>query len=305
MGSSRLARRAVLVLVIACPLAANAATEPPPEPAHLGLYEWMGVAPIVVAGDVVSDDGKFVQAVVAASIKGGMHAGSNVLIDLRGANRDREDGLRPLKLDKGSGYLILLKPSSKGRNEPYPVYDLARGVGGARPLPPEGRPAVVDAAAKLGSIQERKSDDLLWESLPPFLEDDNPYLVDAALDMYLKFRRETVEIIPRLEPLLDSPRPTVREQSIVLLGRLLARAPSKDLPGRSEIVGELTGRARRDEVVPVRSAATAALAPLADPGIDETLRAIARDDPDQDVRLAAERSLYERSLGKTARQGAD
>jgi hypothetical protein len=34
---------------------------------------------------------------------------------------------------------------------------------------------------------------------------------------------------------------------------------------------------------------------LPDAGIDETLRAIARDDPDQDVRFEAEKSLFERS----------
>ena len=43
----------------------GAVTEPPPEPVHLGLYEWMATAPIVMAADVVADDGKFVQAIAS------------------------------------------------------------------------------------------------------------------------------------------------------------------------------------------------------------------------------------------------
>jgi HEAT repeats len=298
-------RCAAALAALACAVAAGAVTEPPPEPRHLGLYEWMGTAPVVVAGDIVSDDGKFVTTAVAASIKGGVPTGSFVLVDLRATNRGRDEGTRPLKLEKGSGYLLLLEASSKGKNEPNPVFDLVRGVQGARPLPVEGRPALVDAATKLGSIQERKSDELLWESLPSFLEDDNPHLVNAALELYLKFRRESVDLVPRLEPLLESPRPTVREQSVELLGRLLARTSPAELPSRSVIVGELTGRARRDDVASVRAAAAAALAPLADPGIDETLRAIARDDADQFVRFAAEKSLYERTLTKSGPRSAD
>jgi hypothetical protein len=284
---------------------ARAVIEPPPDPIKLGLYEWMGPAPIVVAADVVADDGKFVQASVATPIKGGVAAGSQLLVDLKGTNRDREEGTPALKLDKGHAYLVLLKPSGRGKNEPYPVFDLVRGIRGARALPPEGREAAVDAAARLGGIQERKSDELLWAALPALLEDANPQIVDASLELYVKFSRETVAEIPRLLPLLESPRPTVREQAVLLLGRILARAKPADVPDRPLIVGEITGRARRDEETPVRRAATAALAALADDGIDETLRTVSRDDPDQDVRFEAEKALYERSLPKGGRKGSD
>ena len=81
----------------------------------------------------------------------------------------------------------------------------------------------------------------------------------------------------------------------MLLGRVLVRPGAEALPERSSLVGALTGRARRDDDTAVRRAATAALAALPDHGNDETLRTIARDDPDQDVRYEAEKSLLERS----------
>jgi len=67
-----------------------------------------------------------------------------------------------------------------------------------------------------------------------------------------------------------------------------------DIAERSVVIGELTSRARRDDDAHVRRTATAALAALPDNGISETLRAIAHDDPDQDVRFEAERAVYER-----------
>jgi len=275
----------------------GAVTEPPPEPVHLGLYEWMATAPIVIAADVVADDGKFVQAIASAAIKGGLAVNTVVRVDLRQSNRDREPGTAALDLSKGRAYLLLLKASTRRRSEPSPVYDLVRGVRGAKALPVEGSDATIAAASRIGEIQERDSDDFLWTSLPEFLQDPNPVLVDAALDLYVKFRRESVALVPVLQPLLEHPRPDFRRRAALLLGHVLVRAGASDVPERPRLVGELTGRARRDDDVTVRREATSALAALPDPGIDETLRVIARDDPDQDVRLEAEKSIYERSRG--------
>ena len=290
-------RRAIALAVVTAGAvaAALAVTEPPPEPQKLGLFEWMGVAPIVVAASVVADDQKFVQAITQTSIKGGLKSSDVVLVDLRAANRDRDPGVRALDLATGRSYLLLLKPSSRGKNLPHPVYDLVRGIRGARPLPPEGSQATIDAAIQLGDLQERKDDELLWAKLPDFIEDTNPVLVDAALDLYVKFRRESAALVPVVEPLLDHPAPDFRRRAVLLLGRILARPAGEGVPERSMVVAELTGRARRDTEVDVRREATAALAALHDPGIDETLRTISRDDPDQNVRFEAEKALFERS----------
>lgn len=286
----------VALAVIACTTATriSAVTEPPPEPVRFGLYEWMAVAPIVVAADVLADDGKFVVAITRTPVKGGRAGGSAFEIDLRQANRDREAGTPALDLVKGRGYLLLLTSSTRGKNQPNPVFALARGVGGARELPVEGSEATVEAAVRFGAIQERKSDELLWATLPDVLQDVNPVLVDSALELYVKFRRESAALIPILTPLLEHPRPDFRRRAALLLGRVAARAGSAALPERAEVVSVLMGRSRRDEDATVRREATRALGLIPDAGVEETLRAIARDDADQDVRYEAEKSLYER-----------
>ena len=293
----------LLVGVLGVSGVARAVTEPPPDPIRRGLYEWMGMAPIVVAGDVVSDDGKFTQVVVRETIKGQAAPGTTLLIDVRGANRDRDPGVKPLKFDRAMGYLLLLRTGPRRADPSQAVFELVRGVQGARPIPAEGRLATVDAARKLAALQERRDDELLWSSLPSFLEDDNPVLVDATLDLFVKFRRGDASLVPVLEPLLDHPTPDVRDRSILLLGRILARLGAADLAERSVVVGEITSKARRDEDPRVRRTATKALAGLPDAGIDEALRAIAKDDPDQDVRFEAERAVFERGQASGRRGG--
>jgi hypothetical protein len=280
----------------------RAVTEPPPEPVSLGLYEWMATAPVVIAADIVADDSRFVKAITRTAFKGDLVVNGAVLVDLRQANRDREMGTPALDLAKGRTYLLLLKASPRGKKEPYPVFDLVRGVRGAKALPAEGSAATIAAVARLAEVQVRNNDTFLWASLPDFLEDQNPVLVDAALDLYVKFHRETVALIPIISPLLEHPRPDVRRRAALVLGRVLRRADSADVPERPDVVAELSGRARRDDDVTVRREATAALAALPDAGIDETLRSIARDDPDQDVRFEAEKSVFERSQAAASKR---
>ncbi|HZN56098.1 MAG TPA: HEAT repeat domain-containing protein [Candidatus Polarisedimenticolaceae bacterium] len=301
-AAQRCSRGIALALVTLWALSsARAVTEPPPEPAKLGLYEWMAVAPIVVAASVVSDDAKYIQAVTQTPVKGGVKPSEVVLVDLRTANRDRELGTRSLDLERGRAYLLLLKPSSRGKNEAHPVFDLVRGTRGAKPLPPEGAEATIAAAVQLADLQERKDDELLWAKLADFIEDTNPVLVDAALDLFVKFHRESAEMIPVVEPLLDHPSTEFRRRAVLLIGRILARPSGEAIPERAMIVAELTGRARRDGDVAVRREATVALAALGDGGVDETLRTISRDDPDQNVRFEAEKALFERSERAGAR----
>jgi HEAT repeat protein len=174
--------------------------------------------------------------------------------------------------------------------------------GSARELPAEGAGAVVDAASRLARIQERKNDTILWSSIQELLDDPNPVLVDAALELVIKFRRESVELLPAASPLLASPRPDIRRRAALIIGRVLAKPDTASLPERGALIGELTSRARRDDDPAVRQTATAALALLPDMGIDETLRTIGQDDPDQNVRFEAEKALYERKQSAALRR---
>ena len=285
---------AIAVALLAAP-ASRAVIEPPPEPVPLGLYDWIGVASIVVAADVVADDSRYVRAIVKTPIRGGLSGGAPFQIDQRKVNREREEGVPALELTKGNAYVMLLAPSTRRTKDATPIFDLVRGVRGSMLLRVEGSAATIDAIRRLAEVQDRKNDDYLWTALPEFLQDANPVLVDAALDLYAKFRREGPAIAPLLQPLLEHPRPDFRRRAAALLGRVLLRVEAGDLPERPQLVAELTGRARRDEDASVRREATAALGALPEGSVLEVLRAISRDDPDQNVRFEAQRSLLKRS----------
>ena len=84
----------------------------------------------MIAADVVADDSRFVKVVTRQSFRGALVGSGTVLVDLRLANRDREMGTPALDLEKGRAYLLLLTSSPRGKKEPYPVFDLVRGVRG-------------------------------------------------------------------------------------------------------------------------------------------------------------------------------
>ena len=67
-----------------------------------------------------------------------------------------------------------------------------------------------------------------------------------------------------------------------------------DLPDAADLRNDLVSRARRDAAVVVRIAATRALGGMHDANVQKVLEEIARDDPDQNVRYAAERLIYDR-----------
>ncbi len=264
--------------------------------APLDLYEWMAVAPIVVDGRVRADDGRYVEITVTAPIRGGPAAGALLKVDLKRVNRDREDGQHALKLEAGRDYLLLLSRLPDRMAGADPVYEVVRGVEGAREVPLEGAPALLDAAERLARIQDRKDENGSWHALREMLEETNPILLENSLDLHLKFERGDLELLPVLRPLLDHPRPDVRVRVATLVGQIVRRRRVPEIPDGEGLLGELYGRARADPAVPVRVAATAAFGGVVGRGPEEVLKEISRSDPDQAVRYEAERILYERRL---------
>ncbi|NIR40790.1 MAG: hypothetical protein GWN73_35305, partial [Actinobacteria bacterium] len=108
---------------------------------ELNLFEWSAVAPIVVQGEILGEEGKYVALHVNHVLRGDVLPESRILIDRRKANRHRSRNASPkgLKLHAGTVYLVLLEPSENKKGETKArVFSLVRGVQGARPLPPEG-----------------------------------------------------------------------------------------------------------------------------------------------------------------------
>lgn len=281
---------AIAAAVCACAPAAEAAPRKP-----LNLYEWMAVAPIVVAGEVLSDDSKFLDVEVRATCRGPVVAGKRIQVDQRGANRDREPGTPALELKKGQSYLFLLAPPAEARaGRPF-GYVLVRGTLGARSLPAEGADLWIEAAARLCRLLAANDDQLLWQELGEALSAENPVLVGTALEMHIKFLRGGLGLLPRLRDLMGDARADFRVQAAELAGQIVGRTDWRSDPSGEATVAELIGRARRDPEIDVRVSATRALGAISGARVTEALREIAQGDPEQAVRYAAERLLFERN----------
>lgn len=265
------------------------------------LYEWMAVAPIVVAGRVAADDGRYVELLVEEGFRGGAAAGALLLVDQRRANLDRPEGTAPVQLERGTRYLVLLEPRRTRRDGT--VYALVRGTRGARPVPEEGAAVWLEAAARLAALQERRDEEAVWTAFAEMLAGDNPVLLDTALDMLGKFRRAEAALLPRLRPLFAHPRPDVRRRALGLAGQAVRKSPAGELPDADGLLVEIIARARRDESPEVRGAAVEALGAFPGQRVETVLRQIAREDPEQEVRYRAERALYERGEGRRSPHG--
>ncbi len=271
------------------------ATAAPAMAAPMDLYEWVAPAPVVVTAEIRSDRGKFLDVELVDVLRGGLPQGRHVMVDLKRANRDREEGRSALKLDPDRRYLLLLRRDDARSKAELTVYALVRGIDGAKELPAEGSAPVVDAVRAFVTIQDRKDEIASWKSFREMLEDTNPVLLETALDLFLKFRRGDLALLPVLRPILDHPRADLRARAARLIGQIVEHRKEADIPDETGILAELFGRARRDDVVEVRVAATIALGGIDGRGTEEILREIARSDPEQAVRYEAERLLYERS----------
>ena len=142
--------------------------------------------------------------------------------------------------------------------------------------------------------QALKDDDREWAAVRGLLEESNSLLLRTALDLLLRYDRGTPSDSSLVRPLLDHPRADVREPAARLLGRVLSSPGTSDPAERAVMFGELAARARRDSSVDVRVAATESAAAAGVAGVEDLLREIARDDPDQSVRYVAQRALFER-----------
>ncbi len=260
----------------------------------LNLHEWSAVAPIVIAGDVIGDAGKFVEIRISETIRGELSSGEVIRVDVRRSNRDRnrEVDVAPLRLDIGSSYLMLLTPQ-RPRRDGTVNYGLVRGVRGARELPNEGAEAVLTALRRFVEIQDEVDDRVVWQEMERLLEDTNPIVLEVTLSQFLKFRRGDDEVLLSVRPLLSHPSEIARERAARLIAQIL-EDESVALEERKAMQGELAARARRDHSIAVRIAATVALDRLDSESAKTVIREIAETDPSQSVRYTAEKLMLER-----------
>jgi hypothetical protein len=188
------------------------------------LYDWMFPAPVVLSGRVLDEAGKVTDVQVEEVFRGQVEPGSIVGVNIKRANRYREDFQSRMDLDEGKTYLFLLEAAPSKDHDSITRYRLVRGVNGTREVPAEGAAAYLDAARQFAQLQSINSDELHWHTLGRMLEERNPFLLLTALDEFLKFRREYPELALRARPLLQHPRPEIREKALELCGRILTRS---------------------------------------------------------------------------------
>jgi len=181
----------------------------------LNLYEWAAIAPIVVAGESLGDDGAYTELAVSQVFRGHVSAEEVLRLNRREANRSRSYSVdeKPLQLDRGHSFVVLLKPSVSRKTGKRASYSIVRGVHGARELPAEGTVAFLGALRRFIEIQDSKNELLKWQYLDDMLEDTNPILIGTALDQFIKFRRGTPAALPSLRPLLEHPDESVRARA--------------------------------------------------------------------------------------------
>ena len=261
---------------------------------ELNYYEWTAVAPVVVAGTSLGENGRYIEFRVTHALRGPVEAGEMIRIDLKNANRHRRrsDYPRALKMPEDTDFIVVLEspqPTKSGER----AFGMARGVRSVRELPLEAQQGLLDAVAMFLEIQQHKDDRVTWKRMGQMLEATNPLAVRNALEQMFKFRRGTLDHLFSLRPLFDHPDPTIRQRSARLAGQIVERHGTDEVPEEQALMAELIGLARRDDTVEPRVAATQALAAFGVARVETVLDEIAATDPDQNVRLSAEKILLE------------
>ena len=261
---------------------------------ELNYYEWTAVAPVVVAGTSLGENGRWLEFQVRHSLRGPVDAGGVIRIDLKQANRERRRSDYPfsLKMPAETEYLVVLQ-NPVGTKDGGRMYPMARGVRSVRELPIESQDGVIEAVNLFLQIQDFHDDRMTWRKMGEMLDENNPLVLLTALQQFAKFRRGTPEHLFSLRPLFDHPDPSIREGAATVAGLIVERHGDRSMPEEEALMAELIGVARRDEIVEPRVAATEALASFGVARVVTVLEEIARSDPEQLVRYAAERLLFE------------
>ena len=253
-------------------------------------------------------DGRFVRDPRRSAIQRGQSPGpGRCWIDLREANRDRELGRAGARPSNGRRtYLLLLNPADGTVPDPRPQRLRAGRAAceGREPCPKRGRRDARGRGPPDRSSRSRHDDFLPWTDLGRMLEDPTPCWSTTALELFVKFRQGSADLLPGAR---TAPRPPARRRPPCRRGPRPApssRRTRDDVAERAGVVAELTaarpaGRRRRS----VRGAATGALSSASrTPRIDETLlgRSLARTR----TRTSASRRSGCSSSAR-ARQGSD
>lgn len=221
-------------------------------------------------------------------------------IAFRDFNYDRPHGTDPMVFPDGQAEILFLVPYdgvNRRKEKNRDIYTLFKGFAGRITLPAEGPETILEALRELALLTAAIPAEQIT-GLKDLLDHSNPYLVEAAMAELLRLRAGDPGLYLALIPLLSNPSPGVRQEALELFEQIFEGGPQQSShdPRPDEARGALAAvieRARNDPEPAVRAGAVTALAswPYREE-VESELRAIARLDPEQEVRYEAERALF-------------
>lgn len=247
--------------------------------------------------------------------------GPVVRIDARQANATRPVDAPPFEARRGESAIFVLEPARDYRDDlrGADILQPANGFRSKIPVPAEGAPALLDAVERLVEYQDSENRGLVEARLVEWLEGRNPWLVDFAVDQAARFGLAGARWIPGLLALTRAADPWHRMRAVEALGAALERdrmRRSRRLRRQSPLAAEeadealRTSReaiirlARTDDDVRVRIAAVRAVPRSGHGEARRVLRAISREDADQEVRYEAAAGLQRLRERPAGRQGS-
>ena len=259
------------------------------------LYERIASGSLVIRGRV-RVSGKRATVDVLEIMKGS-YAASTLQVAYRSDNFNRAPGSPKIEFPEGQESILVLdrERDDRDRLRAEDRWELVGGWRGKIDLPPEGGPALVQAAQKLAWIQAMRNQMDVWNAQRDLLREVNPILVTAGFEEILKFHLGDESLVSSLLTHLDGPRPEFRIQACRVLGQMFGkgRRTGKELPSADLLTSEALARATGDESPDVRAEAIRALRELRSKDLLDPLARIASSDPSQMVRLEAQLGVME------------
>lgn len=263
----------------------------------LTLYQKTGRASLVVWGEVTDGEHRFANIrtleVVHCTIR--ERPGDAFRIAFRLDSFLRRPWEDKIQFQTGERLLLFLRKFTKedGEMPEGDIYTLMWGAQGKHLLPPEGEEAHVGAVRAFAAILAQRDSYRQEEMLVEALADPNPIIVEGAFEEMIRQRLGGFDLIPRLTEFFQNPRELSRVSAMRLLSQILADAQvaGRAVPARQDLADLIRGRAAVDEASAFRVEAIAALRELGGEDVRAFLTRLAEQDPSQEVRYEARRTL--------------
>jgi len=259
------------------------------------LWEKTYRAELVARVTVLDGDNRLAVMAVEEVIKGDYNR-EQLKIVFRARNLDRDRWEEKIVFEPGSHLILFLTPYLKdGMVQASDQFSLVRGFQGRTEVPPEGTDAFLGAIRRFARIQSLDSQLAIWDAARDLLKEDNPHLVEAGFQQVEKVRLADEELIPDFLRHLESPNVPFRASAARCLGQVFAasRDPEEVLETEDHVRDLLLHRAMNDDDSAVRVESIKALAARWDANLVPSFRQISQEDPSQDVRYEAEKSILQ------------